>query len=803
MATPETAPGAFSEAYAPFTPFEESYAFEPEAPPGAELEGPLSASLVTPFVSEYAGELSEASLEATEIQQFLAELYDSELDEALTELAQEAASAAADRAEQLGEVETEATSEQFLDEWMRPAREQAEQMLDSIAEAVTQQDVASMSESELEAFFDRFEPRETGLEAHFEGFLGGLWRKIKKGVSGIVGLAKKGLAFALKAIPGLGLLLRKLKGLVRPLLNRVLRMALDRLPAVLRPHARRLAERILGAVGSEVAGEENEQPAVPEVSSLQEAFDLQFASLLSSSDEAEQEVIVSEAAAEDREQEAPIVQLLEARERLVDELERGQSPEQALENFIPVVMAALPIARTVIGLIGRSNVVNFLARFLARLVERYVDPNVASQLSQAIVDTGLRMISLEAPTPDETRRLAPEAIVGAVEDTIRRVASFDETTMEHPALFEAAVTEAFHEAAAENFPSQLLVPDVHEVSGVRGTWVFMPRRGRRKYYKKYTHVFDVEVTPQMAASVRTFGGITLAAFLKDQLGVTAPVRARVHLYQATHGTWLSRITRFERGVPGLGSGSRRAWSQLHPLTPRAAGILLQQPRLGRKTSGRFRTGRGYVAVGQRFYYLEIGGARSTLAPSLDGTAIVRRSSRVNVTLDFPKDEFRIFVYLSESDAQEIAAHLRKRDMTSALLLARRVYTAAVRTALDGDIRKRVKVIGETSQEQFLGGALSRVAESVREHLITKVVSWLGKGVADYLATRSSEFITATENRADGVTIVVRMANPPGAPLVRRILRGEAVSASMMLDLPGAFRGEPKLSVTTVAGFRFD
>ena len=53
---------------------------------------------------------------------------------------------------------------------------------------------------------------------------------------------------------------------------------------------------------------------------------------------------------------------------------------------------------------------------------------------------------------------------------------------------------------------------------------------------------------------------------------------------------------------------------------------------------------------------------------------------MNVTLDFPKDEFRVFAYLSEADAQDIAAKIRKRDMTAALVAAKRLYGAGLATA---------------------------------------------------------------------------------------------------------------------------
>ena len=84
---------------------------------------------------------------------------------------------------------------------------------------------------------------------------------------------------------------------------------------------------------------------------------------------------------------------------------------------------------------------------------------------------------------------------------MRRVGELDETTLEHPALLEAAVTEAFHEAAAENFPPQVLIPSSTR-HGPRDMGRDAARR-KRKYYKKYTRVFDVEITPQIADSLKT------------------------------------------------------------------------------------------------------------------------------------------------------------------------------------------------------------------------------------------------------------------------------------------------------------
>jgi hypothetical protein len=790
MATTQVEDGGTDvQEYERYTPFEDSYAFEPEL--SGRPEFAYAPSTFTPFVAEYAGVDGATTPEALELRELLDELYEHEFDELLGELAEEAWNAAADRAGQFGETTGFATAEQFLQQWARPVREEAEAMVDRMAAAASEYDLASMSETEVDALFERLEPRGTGLEPYFENFLGGLAKKFKSIAKKAIDVAKKGLTM----IPGISGLIQKLKALVGPLVQRVLKLALDRLPPGLRPVARQLAQRILG--GGAIAGEATSDegaPSGPDPGALQRQFDLDAAALMFAGP-TEQEVLVGEAMFEsERDGGAAVADLHEARERFVDELDRGVDPQQALENFIPAVMAVLPVARTVIGVIGRPKVVSFLAGFIAQLVGKYVPEAPAKQLSQAIADTGLRMLSLEAPSPAAISALAPSAIVGAVEDTVRRVAELDETTLDHELLLEAAVAHAFQDAAAENFPPDLLLPELHEATA-GGAWVAMPLGNARKLYKKYTRIFDVQVTPQIAASLRTFGGTTLDAFLRDQLGVTGPVQARVHVYQAMHGTSPARIARHESGIGGLGTAAKSAWSQLHPLTREAAAALLQEPKLGRTVAGRYISTRRLLAVGQRLYYLELPGARSAAASA-------RRSSEVNVKLDFPKDEFRVFAYLGEADAQALAAKLRSRDLPAALLAAKRIYEAGVTAALGGEIQRHVKIQSEAQpQDEFVGQALERVPAIVRKQLARKISAWVGRAIADYVSARAGEFTAAAEDPADGVTLVVTIVNPPGAPAVRRALTGDVAGAVASGD--SLFKGEPKLAVQTVPGFRFD
>ena len=70
------------------------------------------------------------------------------------------------------------------------------------------------------------------------------------------------------------------------------------------------------------------------------------------------------------------------------------------------------------------------------------------------------------------------------------------------------------------------------------------------------------------------------------------------------------------------------------------------------------------------------------------------------------------------------------------------------------------------------------------------------GLADYLKRQGQQFIAATEDTADGVTITITVGNPPGFAQLRQALRGKVSSlASLRLS-----DGTPTVSVSIVSGF---
>jgi hypothetical protein len=816
-----------TEEYAPVSPFAETFQFAPESEDGkATAQGDRGYEVVasgsgleSPFRSESLESLTEAgpSPERGAYQNFVASLYEAEFSEALYEVAAEAAAAVQS---QYGELETPVPgeAEQFLERYMAPLVTEAEATFGRLSEQYMQHDISSMSEAELDRLFESMQPSFGHLSPAMENLFGRLWNKVKSVAGGVVDLAKKGIAAVGRLVP-LGWLFDKLKAVIRPLLKRVLQMAIGRLPTPLQPFATKLATRLFGEteVEAESYGESatlGESPTVPageslahgDTDTIQREFDSMVASLFFARDEAEGEALGGDFATEAGQQAEDRLGALDtAREqfaREVSQAERGQDLSAQLEGFIPAILAALRVA---IPLIGRPRVVNFLAGYLGRLISPYVGATIAGPLSNAIVSTGMTMMGLEVPP--ERNQLAGEAVASAVEGTVRRVVEQGEQAFEDQRMLEAVVQEAFAEAAAESFPPPMIREQYHETSGrvpLPGTWVMRPHRGPRRY-KRYTQALEVKVTRQMAQAVEVFGAHRLGAFLHARFGVQPPVTMKAYLYEAVPGTTLAAIARHEKRVAGLGPTSVRGWRLFVPLTRRTAGILFGEPQLGRDTASQFLMTPRRIAVGQRFVVLVPEGWRPTAAgpgsPAVQGEVAGHRSSEANLTLDFPHELAKVFIYLSEADAQAVAASVRRGEsVTPVLVLLRKIYVAALRSMLSGHARRHVKVVHEVATEaEAEGGVLGAIGERVLNRIVDKVVTWVGRAVSDYFTRRGQEFLTAADNRADGVTIVVTLRHTGVMQLMRRGLRGDGVGSA--IALARALLVPADASVRTVPGFR--
>ena len=370
---------------------------------------------------------------------------------------------------------------------------------------------------------------------------------------------------------------------------------------------------------------------------IQQEFNRQAAELLLAPDEPRRDLEVARAATgAGLPTQDPMGELDRAREELSDRLTRlkdGEDFAPALENFLPVL---LPVLKLGLRLAGRPGVVKFLAQLVAPLLRRFTG-KFTEPLSKAIVDAGLNLLGLEI-TPADTAQAARNAVVSTLEDTVRRVAAMPDYVLDNRELLEGAALEAFEQAAAAGFPQVLgedvyrQRPDLRESAHIRGAWIALPIGGRPRY-KKFSRVLRAHITPEKAARIETFDGRTLAEFLEEQMGQPpgGEFEGSVQLYESVPGTLLPEVARMETGAPGLGSSNEASYGQLHPLTPEAAALLIEEPGLGRRMHPASMAGPYAVRPGQRFYHVSATGVRPSLS-SRPGR--LRRHSHLRVVLNF-------------------------------------------------------------------------------------------------------------------------------------------------------------------------
>jgi hypothetical protein len=770
-----------------------SYVAE-ESPPAQQptfLAGPPPGA--SPFLSVYESEepgdeAEDMDASADEYATFLSELYDEEFDEAVFELVNEAAALYDEHLTTSSMTTRTLDPERFLDTHFEPLVRELERSFDSLRQQFETTSLAGLTEGEIDTIFERYNPA-VELSPGFENFFGKIGDALKKVAKKGVDLAKKGAALAA------GPLFAQLKALVKPLINRVLRFAIDKIPAPLRPIARRLARR-MDLIKKEVEGTDDyaDDPE-GDISNVQYEFNEQLTELLFAGDDVQRELEVTQVAAESRETYTrPLAELDEARDRFIDELSRlkdGEDPTPIVENFIPVLM---PIVTKVVKTLGlRKQLVNFLSPLVAKLISRFVGKKNGEKLSRAMVDAGLGLLNLEV-TQQDMQRAANAAIASTVEDTVRRVAAFPDYVLDDQELLETFAVEAFEQAAAANMPPVLTEatyrkrPDLRESSLGPGTWVMHPLRGRPRY-KKFCRVLRTRVTPHKARNVESFEGTSLAEFLEDQFGMEPgdDFEADVHLYESIPGTMLPEIARLETNTPGLGTYGEAGYGQMHPLTPDAAATLLGEPGLGRDIESEQTPNRMRIRPGQRFYYLNIPGKKPVLRRDRHRRVRLQRPGGLKVVLDFPKRQIRVGLHVSEKKSQGLMVKLRQKGHASGVLgILRNLLDGGLLTALKRGGRGRLKIIHETvAPEEAFGGALKRIPSMILKRVQSLLREWLLKGLMEFLKKQAPRFVAAAEAPEDGVTVIATISNPPGLDVLRRVLKGRIPSLKSLRMSGGA------------------
>ena len=672
-------------------------------------------------------------------------------------------------------------------------------MIDRFFERLEGYEAGALTEMEIDRIAGEVLPTGMPLSPASEQFLGGLTRKLgkwaKKAVKGAVDLAGKGLAAAGKLV--WGPFKKPLMKLARFLLGYVATKAADMLPADAKPVARKLADKLAQALGETYEGEfeEHEQyeaeavPAAPDVARLEAEFDLQAAQLLLTADETEVDHLVSSYGEEEPGSPAPLAVLDNARARLIRELARlqpGETAQPVLEQFLPA--AVLP-AKAAIAIVGRKNIVSFIAGLLNRLIKPLLGADAARLLAPAVADTGLRIFGLKTSQPDP-RTIATEALAATVEETINSLAELPRSAFENETLLEAAVLEAFDTAAAANFPSAMIKPELRETAEAHGMWIRLPRNSHRKRYGKWigSSPSSITITPRVARTLITFDGATLEDYLHDELEIPrgSSLRADVTLYKALPGATASRIARAE-GFPA---------ADLHPLTPQAAGALLG-PNAGlgdRNIPSRYLDSRQALHVNQRLYRVEPVHGRHHHHRHRHH----RRHRRAEMLINLLAGEIRVWLYLSEPLCQNVSAALAKSPTPTAGFVQINPLVERLARMLKAPIQEHVMPSGLRIISDKL--QLQRNAPpwllTVGQQLGAKITQWASEQVALYLRNKAEEFRSLCASRHDGVTLSITMTRVPGMERLRLLAQGKSPAG---LNGGDWLSGTPAFEIVAFAG----
>jgi hypothetical protein len=628
----------------------------------------------------------------------------------------------------------------------------------------------------------------------FEQFLGGLVKKIKKTAQSAWSAAK---SVASKLMP-INLILGHLKKLVKPMLERVLKYALNKLPPTIRPIAASLAKRLLGEtpIAQTESAAAGGVPATADVGLIQEAFDTGIVSALMAGDSIEGEVAMAESeSAQDPDSNA-VAELEHARAafiREINDLPDGADPSPAVERFLPAV---LPFVRMGISVIGRPRVVNFIAGQLGLLIQKYVGRDQSVVLSRAIADAGLRMLTLEAPEED-AGETAGAAMAATIEDTVRELGQLDESEFEDEGLLGASTVAAFTKAAGVNFPSSLLKPAARRTV-MNGLWAFGKRRGAGAY-KKYSRRLGTRISPWLASRLPAADGATLHEFLQEHYEAEGDIEATAHLYEAIPGTRLAHVAAAEADDIGQEASDL----DFHPLTREAASTLCAEPGLAADGAGEAADDPLTPEVGDRFYFLEVKAPRrAALAVTGRGRGRVRRRpTQVRLSLNPATSRLTVRMYLSERRAQEFAARVNRGGGGPIAGELAALATGLIDRVLAGGTPRRLRLgpggFFGPSRHRALRQRLTQMASVIKPmQLGGKISGWLS-GAMSGSPSFAADFAKAAGDQRTGLTIVAEMNGVQGLSALVDLLSGKAVPAGQPVPALGA----PQAStIRVLAGF---
>ena len=776
---------------------------QPPTPPASAVQD--ATLIASPFQSVYEQEGTEPGYDSAQenLVELMDELYDEEFDELLQEIAYEAQDVY-DRQSGVGYgglPQQEVLVRQSMDEHFAPLLNEVQRFMDYMAEVTDRQDASTMTAPEWDSLVDQYVPQLANAPTfdHFGGWFKKIKNKVKKVAKSVGKVVKKGVSLAKKF--GLGFVLKKLKKIILKFLKGILAKGIRKLPSNYRPLAKKLGQK-LGILKEAVAYDTD--------LSDQQAFDGVVAELLLAPTEWEMEMIEQEfVQAEVIYAEDPLSQLDQAREIFVQQighLREDEDPEPVIEEFVSAVLIGIKWA---VRIIGKKKVKNIAVKLISRLIRKYVGKKYARMLAKHLVGAGFKMLNLEL-TPEQEVEEGHRAVAAVVEDTVRQIAQLPDHILQNEALLESNVIEAFEASARANFPDVLSEstytqrPDLREASRHKVAWrlkAIKKGRGKQCRYKKLNQEIDTELTPYLAQEIKTLGGVPLGNVLRDYMGITVDrsMPVRVHLFETLPGADRYHIESNEPTIQGQHRVSGVLQQpQLHPLTSVAAGLLLGEPALGCRSTARCLS-RASAGAAHRYYYLQIPGARPQVFVDPTGGQYARRTTGLKLKLNFIGHQLQLFLYLSESDAQHVAAQLRQKAANQAAQRGNTLLATSLKTAFSHHTHEHIRIVHpHVIPGGKSGQAMAYIPAVVQQTLMGKLIDWVAPAFADHLMNRQQEFIAAADADADGLTVCITLLAPADFGLIGQLIGSQAVS------LPGTLFAEKHLDtlITTQPGYRY-
>ena len=212
-------------------------------------------------------------------------------------------------------------------------------------------------------------------------------------------------------------------------------------------------------------------------------------------------------------------------------------------------------------------------------------------------------------------------------------------------------------------------------------------------------------------------GETLEERLLDAGANEWPVRAEVHLYEATPGTQLGHLASAE-GVHA---------SEFEELSPQVASTLIGRAGLGHRAAagaaGRASATAGVrrPVPGQRMYRVAVPGLRMGRRQT---------SVSVRVALHETQPAIRIHVRFSEARAMKVAEALQRGGVTSVVGMMRRRFGDACRAALATVLRHKLGAAVPPERATALATGLSEAIVTTLASELPKATAAVGAAVRD-------------------------------------------------------------------------